>query len=67
MTRTKYPDEFKEQVVREILEKERTIASVAAAESAEIARPRAEKRGAAGGERVLEKRCATRAGGLMRV
>ena len=30
MTRTKYPDEFKEQVVREILEKERTIASVAA-------------------------------------
>ena len=96
MTRTKYSDEFKEQVVREILEKERTIASVAAsydlvpqtvgvwvakrrkrnaeaqdpeaaAESAEIARPGAEKRGAAGGERVLEKRCATRAGGLMRV
>ena len=30
MTRTKYSDEFKEQVVREILEKERTIASVAA-------------------------------------
>lgn len=30
MTRTKYPDEFKEQVVREILEKERTIASVVA-------------------------------------
>ena len=30
MTRTKYPDKFKEQVVREILEKERTIASVAA-------------------------------------
>ena len=73
MTRTKYPDEFKEQVVREILEKERTIASVAAsydlvpqtvggwvakykkqhaedpdpeaaAESAEIARLRAENR-----------------------
>jgi len=30
MTRTKYSDEFKERVVREILEKERTIASVAA-------------------------------------
>jgi len=30
MTRTKYSNEFKEQVVREILEKERTIASVAA-------------------------------------
>ena len=30
MTRTKYPDEFKEQVVREILEKEHTIASVVA-------------------------------------
>ena len=30
MTRTKYSDEFKEQVVREILEKERTIASVVA-------------------------------------
>ena len=30
MTRTKYPDEFKEQVVREILEKKRTITSVAA-------------------------------------
>ena len=30
MTRTKYSDEFKEQIVREILEKERTIASVAA-------------------------------------
>jgi len=30
MTRTKYSDELGEQVVREILEKERTIASVAA-------------------------------------
>lgn len=97
MTRTKYSDEFKEQVVREILEKERTIASVAASydlvpqtvgvrgrpgAGGGTPRPRtpkpppnrprspgrgAEKRGAAGGERVLEKRCATRAGGLMRV
>ena len=30
MTRTKCPDEFKEQVVREILEKKRTIASMEA-------------------------------------
>ena len=30
MTRTKYSDELGERVVREILEKERTIASVAA-------------------------------------
>ena len=84
MTRTKYPDEFKEQVVREILEKERTIASVvasydlvpqtvggwvakykkkhaedqdpeAAAESAEIARLRAENRELRAEMRVLEK------------
>ena len=39
----------------------------AAAESAEIARLRAERRELRAEMRVLEKRCATRAGGLMRV
>ena len=85
MTRTKYSDEFKERVVREILEKERTIASVAASydlvpqtvgvrvdQAQEEERrgpgPRSRRRigrdrqagggeqGAAGGERVLEKK-----------